>query len=487
MTTIVWLRRDLRLDDNPALTTALRRGEAVIPAYIHCPDEEGDAAPGGASKWWLDRSLIALASDLEGIGSQLVVRCGPAQQELLRLVNETKATAVLWNRRYEPSIIARDAKIKAALRDAGCEADSSNAALIHEPWTIKNKTGEPYRVFTPYWRACLATGDPAAPIAPVKRLPGPTSWPKSVAIAKLDLKPTIRWDQGLTDTWTPGEKGAHKKLHQFIPAAPRYVEQRDFPAIDATSMLGPHLTFGEISPRRIWAAFTGSKAAVNPGKGTGGQAFLRQLGWREFAHHLLFHFPATVNAPLRPEYSMFPWDGSPEALRAWQRGLTGYPIVDAGMRQLWHTGWMHNRVRMIVGSFLVKDLLISWQDGARWFWDTLVDADLANNTMGWQWIGGCGADAAPYFRVFNPVSQSERFDAAGTYLRRWCPELALLPKEWIHQPYAAPKGVLTAAGITLGKTYPEAIVDHAAARLRALKAFEYLKQDKKALSLKLRT
>ena len=484
MTTIVWLRRDLRLDDNPALTAAVMRGDAVIPTYIHCPEEEGDAAPGGASKWWLDRSLTALASDLEGIGSQLVVRCGPAQQELMRLVKETKATAVLWNRRYEPSIIARDAKIKSALRDAGCEADSSNAALLYEPWTIKNKTGEPYRVYTPYWRACLATGDPAAPIAAVKRLPAPTSWPKSVAIPKLDLKPTIPWDQGLSDTWTPGEKGAHKRLKQFIPAAPRYIEERDFPAIDATSMLGPHLTFGEISPRRIWVAFRASKAAVKPGEGTGGQAFLRQLGWREFAHHLLFHFPATVNAPLRPEFSMFPWDSSPEALRAWQRGLTGYPIVDAGMRQLWHTGWMHNRVRMIVGSFLVKDLLISWQDGARWFWDTLVDADLANNTLGWQWIGGCGADAAPYFRVFNPVSQSERFDAAGTYLRRWCPELAKLPKEWIHQPYAAPKAVLAAAGITLGKTYPDAIVDHAAARLRALKAFEYLKQDKKALSLK---
>ena len=484
MTTIVWLRRDLRLDDNPALTAAVKRGDAVIPTYIHCPEEEGDAAPGGASKWWLDRSLTALAADLEGIDSQLVVRCGPAQQELLRLVKETKATAVFWNRRYEPSIIARDAKIKSALRDGGCDADSSNAALLYEPWTIKNKTGEPYRVYTPYWRTCLASGDPAAPIAAVKRLPAPTSWPKSVAIAKLDLKPTTPWDQGLSDTWTPGEKGAHKRLKQFIPAAPRYIEERDFPAIDATSMLGPHLTFGEISPRRIWAAFSGNKAAVKPGEGTGGQAFLRQLGWREFAHHLLFHFPATVNAPLRPEFSMFPWDSSPEALRAWQRGLTGYPIVDAGMRQLWHTGWMHNRVRMIVGSFLVKDLLISWQDGARWFWDTLVDADLANNTLGWQWIGGCGADAAPYFRVFNPVSQSERFDAAGTYLRRWCPELAKLPKEWIHQPYAAPKAVLTAAGITLGKTYPDAIVDHAAARLRALKAFEYLKQDKKALSLK---
>ncbi|MEN9834951.1 MAG: Deoxyribodipyrimidine photo-lyase [Pseudomonadota bacterium] len=480
MSTIVWFRRDLRLDDHPALSTAVKLGEPVIPVYIHSPDaEEGDAAAGSATKWWLHHSLQALKKDLEALGSRLILRAGPAELELLKLVKETKSTAVYWHRRYEPSIIARDSQIKAKLKAIGCEAESLNGALLYEPWTIKNKSGDPYKVYTPYWRACLASGSPAAPEPRVSRLPAPSTWPKSLDINQLELKPKIPWDKGMESTWTPGEKGADSVLKKFLPAAPKYIAERDFPAISATSQLSSYLALGEISPRRIWATMAGAKAAVKPGEGTGGEAFLRQLGWREFAYHLLYHFPATVTAPLRPEFSLFPWESSPAHLKAWQRGLTGYPIVDAGMRQLWHTGWMHNRVRMIVGSFLVKDLLITWQEGAKWFWDTLVDADLANNTLGWQWIGGCGADAAPYFRVFNPLSQSEKFDAAGTYLRRWCPELARLPAEWIHRPFEAPKDVLNAAGVTLGKNYPRPLVDHGAARLKALKAFSYLQQDKK--------
>jgi deoxyribodipyrimidine photo-lyase len=349
--------------------------------------------------------------------------------------------------------------------------------LLYEPGEILNSSGKPFQVFTPFWNACCSGPEPAAPLLRPKRLAAPGGWPRSLALDELDLEPKVDWASGIRAAWTPGEKGAHDLLRRFVrESLLDYSDQRDRPYVPGTSRLSPHLRFGEISPRQIWHGVYGglnskrtrtSMKAVEP--------FLRQLGWREFSYHLLHHLPHTTDEPLRSDFAAFPWRTDEAALKAWQRGQTGYPLVDAGMRELWATGWMHNRVRMVVASFLVKDLLIPWQEGARWFWDTLVDADLANNTMGWQWTAGCGADAAPYFRVFNPVGQGERFDAKGDYVRRWVPELAKLPPAWIHRPWEAPAAVLAEAGIVLGKTYPKRIVVHAEARERALAAVATLK------------
>jgi deoxyribodipyrimidine photo-lyase len=336
---------------------------------------------------------------------------------------------------------------------------------------VENKSGKPFQVFTPFWKNCLAKPDPAEPLPAPARIPAPDKWPDSLPLAALELEPRIDWAAGMRAAWTPGEAGAQDRLaHFFSGAAERYGAARDIPGIEGTSRLSPHLHFGEISPRQVWHA-----ARLSGIAGWRESRYLAEVGWREFAHHLLYHFPRTPVEPLRPEFARFPWRENDEALKAWQRGLTGYPVVDAGMRELWATGWMHNRVRMIVASFLVKDLLISWTEGAWWFWDTLVDADLAQNTLGWQWTAGCGADAAPYFRVFNPSGQGEKFDADGSYVRRWCPELARVPQEWLHRPWEAPAAVLAAAGVVLGRNYPKPIVDHAAARDFALKAFASLK------------
>jgi len=424
--TIVWFRLDLRLADNPALQAAVERGRPVIPVYIWVPEEEGKWPPGAASRWWLHHSLAALDASLRQRGSRLIIRRGPSLETLRALMQETGADTVFWNRRYEPAIIARDKTIK-----AGLPAESFNSALLFEPWELK-----PYRVFTPFWKACLAKGLISHPVG--RAVPSaPSRWPASVPLNELQLLPKLDWARGFD--WEPGEAGARKLLQRFNPS--RYTAERDRPDLRGTSRLSPHLHFGEIGPRQIWAALV--KNADQSGWG-----YLRQLGWREFAHHLLYHFPHTADEPLRPEFAKFPWQPDRKQLRAWQRGQTGYPLVDAGMRELWSTGWMHNRVRMVVASFLVKDLLISWQDGAHWFWDTLVDADLANNTLGWQWVAGSGADAAPFFRIFNPTSQAEKFDPRGEYARHWVPE-----------PVAP-------------------IVDHAVARKRALAALEKIKKGK---------
>jgi deoxyribodipyrimidine photo-lyase len=477
---LVWLRHDLRLADQPALTAALQRGGPVVPVFIWAPEEEGDWPPGGASGWWLHQSLKALDGDLRRLGSRLVLRRGESQAELLALAKATGADTVVWNRRYEPAIIARDARIKEQLRAAGLAAESFNGALLHEPWTVQNQSGRSFQVFTPFWKHCLAKPDPAAPLPPPKALPAPAKWPASLALADLELEPRIDWAAGFRAAWTPGEAGAQANLETFVRAILlNYDASRNQPAQPGTSRLSPHLHFGEISPRQIWQAvkFHALEAGV-PKTHWSRWQFLAEVGWREFAHHLLFHFPHTVTEPLRAEFKRFPWREDSAALRAWQRGRTGYPFVDAGMRELWATGWMHNRVRMVVASFLVKDLLLPWQAGARWFWDTLVDADLAQNTLGWQWTAGCGADAAPYFRVFNPVGQGEKFDPQGDYVRRWCPELARLPAEWIHQPWAAPAAVLDQAGVRLGENYPPPIVSHAIAREVALEAYAQLKAAK---------
>lgn len=456
-TTLVWFRRDLRLADNPALSAAALRG-AVVPVFIWSPDEEAPWQPGAASRWWLHHALTALRDELTKRGLRLVIRSGASLEVLRALARETKATGVCWNRLYEPAVIARDSAIKQVLRDDGLDVRSYNGALLNEPWEVLTQTEKPYQVFTPYHRACLARGAPSAPLAAPNLKSQITNF-KSESVESLGLLPKIKWDSGLRAAWQPGEAGAQKMLTKFASHCSDYAGRRDFPHDDeGTSRLSPHLHFGELSPRQVWHA-------AQDAAGAGAAPFQRQLVWRDFAHLLLFHFPHTDRAPLRPEFRDFPWARNEELLAAWHKGRTGFPIVDAGMRELWASGTMHNRVRMIVASFLVKDLLIPWQRGAAWFWDTLVDADLANNSLGWQWTAGCGADAAPYFRIFNPASQAAKFDPQGAYIRRWLPELESWPTAWLHDAaLAAPQ-----------KKYPRPVVDHAAARARALSAYRELR------------
>lgn len=458
---LVWFRLDLRLADNPALERAMARGRAVVPVFIWAPEEEAPWSPGGASRWWLHQSLRELEAALKKRGSTLIVRRGPTAEALLGLAKESGAKSVSWNRRYEPALLARDLEVERRLEECGVAGESCPGNLLFEPGTILNSAGKPYQVFSAFWRECLAMPAPAEPTRAPARMRSPKKWPVSLPISDLGLEPEIDRAVGLRDKWRPGEAGAAKRLKVFLDrAAAGYSKDRDRPAHRGTSSLSPHLHFGEISARQIWHALRGASA----------EAYLRQIGWREFSYYLLVHFPQTTRDPLRPEFRNLPWRADAKSLNAWTSGKTGYPLVDAGMRELWHTGWMHNRVRMVVASFLVKHLLIAWQEGAAWFWDTLVDADLANNTMGWQWSAGCGADAAPYFRIFNPVIQGEKFDPDGDYVRCWVPELARVPKKWIHKPWAAPKSVLSAAGVEQGKDYPRRIVEHSVARDRALAA-----------------
>ncbi len=472
-TTIVWLRHDLRLEDNPALAAAAARG-AVVPAFIWAPEEEAPWEPGAASRWWLHRSLESLATSLAKAGAPLVIRRGPTLEALRELARGCGATHVAWNRRYEPATIARDTGIKTALGADGLTVESFNGSLLFEPQQVATKEGKPYQVFTPFWRSLLARTEPPEPLPAPRSLqaarPRTANGLKSLSLESLALLPRIDWATTMERTWKPGEAPAQKRLRGFLEnRLGDYGTDRDRPDHDGTSGLSPHLHFGEISPRRVWhtvrAAVGGRPAASITGSP---EVYLRELGWREFASHLLYHFPHTTLQPLRGDYARFPWVDDPVGLRAWQRGRTGFPIVDAGMRQLWATGWMHNRVRMIVASFLVKDLRISWLEGARWFWDTLVDADLASNTLGWQWAAGCGADAAPYFRIFNPTSQGKSFDPAADYVHRWVPELARVSAAAIHAPEEA----------ALGGGYPEPIVNHAEARLRALEALKVVSKSR---------
>jgi deoxyribodipyrimidine photo-lyase len=497
--TIVWFRQDLRVTDNPALAAAVASGGPILAIFIWAPHEEGEWAPGAASRWWLHHALLALDAELGRLGNRLMVArpAGPGETRaagvggaartslgvLEALASETGARTVHWNRRYEPTIVARDTVIKTRLAAAGLEVQTFNASLLHEPWALRTQAGQPFRVFTPFWRAFLAGPEPAVPLPAPRAVPalstgmiraaaGGSGRPRLDAIGLL---PAVDWAGGLRETWTPGEAPARRRLGAFLSGAiGDYSEARDRPARSATSRLSAHLHFGELSPREVWWAV---RAAAN-GSGAPSRAsadvFLRELGWREFSHHLLFHFPTTPERPLRPEFERFPWRSAPDDLRAWQRGRTGYPLVDAGMRELWRTGTMHNRVRMVVASFLVKHLLVPWQAGARWFWDTLVDADLAQNTLGWQWTAGTGADAAPYFRVLNPVLQGQKFDPQGDYVRRFVPELARLDAAVIHAPWTGSEAELERAGVRLGVDYPRPIVEHGAARARALAAFETL-------------
>ena len=453
---LVWFRNDLRLADNPALQAALRAGFDPVPVYIHAPEEEGAWAPGAASDVWRHRSLLALADDLRARGSRLHVFAGPTLATLQRLVAQTQAEAVFWNRRYEPAIEARDAAIKRTLRTAGLRVESHNAALLVEPWQVQTRTGDPYRVFTPFWRTVLGQWRLAPPTEAPAHLPSPAELQDAIAIDALGLAPSRDWDGGFWSRWTPGERGAQAAAQSFLAQTLEgYRERRDRPDLAGTSRLSPHLHFGEIAPWRVVRMLDAFDA------GEDRDACVRELGWREFAHHLLHHFPHTPDANFNPRFDGFAWaEPSARQLQAWQRGRTGIPIVDAGMRELWHTGWMHNRVRMIVASFLTKNLRIHWQHGARWFWDTLVDADLASNTLGWQWVAGTGADAAPYYRVFNPVLQAQKFDPRGDYIARWVPELAPLAPTQRQQPWTGeiPRG------------YVKPMVDLAESRKAALDA-----------------
>jgi deoxyribodipyrimidine photo-lyase len=475
---IVWFRHDLRLVDQPALQAAVARRAGVVPVFVWAPEEEGAWPPGAASRWWLHQSLERLSEALRAKGTDLVIRRGPALAELRAVARETGAEALFWNRRYEPAVVERDRGVAEGLRTAGLEARSFNGSLLHEPWEIQNKSGRPFQVFTPFWRTCLSQPDPESPFPAPRRIAPWQGKASSLPLAALGLEPKSDWAGGLRAAWHPGSAGAIAEINRFLrEGILDYSENRNRPDLVGTSRLSPHLHFGEISPRQVWHAVRSFAEDRSIAKTTWrAWQFLTEIGWREFAHHLLHHFPQTPEQPLRSEYGQFPWRENPDGLRSWQRGRTGYPLVDAGMRELWGTGWMHNRVRMVVASFLVKDLLISWQQGARWFWETLVDADLANNTLGWQWTAGCGADAAPYYRIFNPVSQGEKFDPAGGYVRRWIPELARLGGEWIHQPWKAPATVLAGAGIELDRHYPEPVVSHAIAREVALEAYQKIRK-----------
>ncbi|MFO7808374.1 cryptochrome/photolyase family protein [Guyparkeria sp.] len=476
-TTLVWFRQDLRLADNPALDAALT-SKHIIPVYILPPegsDESRDGfLRGGASRWWLHHSLTTLDRDLRARGSRLTTHRGKPDEVLARLAAETGAAAVHWNRRLEPAGIATDRAVKQSLREQGLTAQSFAGNYLHEPWNVLNKQGSPYKVFTPYWKALLAEGIDLPVLPEPEKLPGVDEAIEGETINSLGLLPQLDWAEGFADWWTPGEAGAWDRFESFVDDISHYHETRNRLDLDGTSRLSPHLHFGEISPRQIVARVRSEYPDALDKKGP--EHFLREVGWREFGANLLYHFPQTETDNLDARFDRLPWRNDPDHIAAWQHGQTGIPVVDAAMRALWATGWMHNRARMIVASFLTKNCLVDWRLGADWFMDTLVDADLPSNTAGWQWVAGTGADAAPYFRIFNPVLQGEKFDPDGTFIRRWVPELADLPDKALFAPWEAKPENLHQAGVTLGKTYPRPIIDLKTSREVALGAFQQIKE-----------
>ena len=476
----MWFRRDLRLDDNPALAAAAAASENNVICLYILEDQSDGRGPGGASKWWLDKSLRALAAEIKKHGGTLILRKGAAKSVLQDVIDSTGAKSVFWNRRYDLSGREIDTDLKSHFKDTNIDVESFNGSVLTEPWTQTTGSGGYYKVYSPYWRSVQANYQ-SPPAAPRPTLLKAWALP-SDDLDDWQLHPTHPdWSKGFDGPWQPGTAGAKQRLAAFLdgPVA-SYKEDRNRPDIETgTSGLSPHLAYGEISPAQIWRA---TKDRLNSGAiiEKGAHTFLSEVVWRDFAYVLLFHNPELATENFKRDFDLMPWRQDEVALRAWQKGQTGYPIVDAGMRQLWHTGWMHNRVRMIVASFLTKHLLIHWRHGEDWFWDTLGDADPASNSASWQWTAGSGADAAPYFRVFNPITQGEKFDETGDYVRKWCPELARLPRKYLYQPWEADPLILQEAGITLGDTYPHPIVAHKQGRERALAAYETLKERRDA-------
>jgi deoxyribodipyrimidine photo-lyase len=473
---LVWLRDDLRLDDNPALIAAAADGP-VVALYVLDDTGKSGRPLGGAARWWLHHSLTRLQASFAAHGVSLILRAGDPLVLVPEVARAVGAKSVHWNRRYYAWSKPLDAAIKITLTGEGIHIESHKGNVLTEPWEIKNGSGTPFKVFTPFFRAATPTCDAWAAFATdPPAMVGARVDCDSDDLADWKLLPTKPdWSGGLADMWAPGEAGAAANLQSFLDGPIKgYKENRNIPSVIGTSRLSPHIRFGEISIRRVWNAARAKMAAV-PELAADGQTFLSELGWREFSTQLVYHYDDFPDQSWKAEFRAFPWVSDAPALARWQKGQTGYPVVDAGMRELYATGWMHNRVRMIVASLLVKHMLIDWREGEAWFWDTLVDADIANNAAGWQWVAGSGADASPYFRIFNPMTQGENFDPKGAYVRKWVPEIGRLPDSLIHRPFEAPPEILRGLGITLGQTYPRPIIDHATGRARALDALASLK------------
>jgi deoxyribodipyrimidine photo-lyase len=471
---LVLFRHDLRLADNRALDAAVASGEPVLPVFILDEESEGARPVGGARRWWLHHSLTTLARGLEDRGARLLLRRGRTAAIVGSLLRETGAARVVWNRRYDPPGTAIDAAMKESLRGQGIDCESFEGQLLHEPTRLRTGSGGHYRVFSPFWRALMAEPAPRPPLDAPKSIRGYSGPVPGDDLASWNLLPSYPdWAGGLRAEWTPGEAGAAARLRAFLTdAIDGYGDNRDRPGLASTSRLSPHLAHGEITPFQIWKAV---EDAADDIPAHDAEKFRKEVAWREFSYHLLFHHPDLAERNYNCDFDGFTWRHSPALLEAWQQGRTGYPIVDAGMRELWRTGWMHNRVRMICASFLTKHLLLDWREGERWFWDTLVDADPASNAASWQWVAGSGADAAPYFRIFNPTLQGQKFDGDGDYVRRFVPELARVPDRFLHKPGDAPAAVLAEAGVKLGERYPVPVVEHAHARERAMAAYNAMK------------
>ncbi|MDG2460415.1 MAG: deoxyribodipyrimidine photo-lyase [Luminiphilus sp.] len=474
-TSIYWFRDDLRLSDLPGLTAAAANGP-VVPVYVRDLSRAGEWIPGGASDWWLHHSLASLQRELAERSAPLVLRTGDAVEALTALAVEVGASTVFCSRQYQPWAGALEKALRARLNERNVALKRFPGTLLHEPEDVATGSGTPFKVFTPFWRACLRRPEPA-PTLPIPALTGCNTDLPTDMLSDWGLIPEKpNWAAGWETLWTPGEAGAEDTLETFLSGhVKRYGNGRDIPAEPNTSKLSPFLRQGNISPRQVWHAAQASKL-MHRDAAESIDKFLSEIGWREFCYHLLFHFPSIPDEAFNQKFAFFPWGKDASRLAAWKRGQTGYPIVDAGMRELWQTGFMHNRVRMVVASFLTKHLLLNWREGERWFWDCLLDADLASNACSWQWVGGSGADAAPYFRIFNPIAQGEKFDKTGEYTRHWVPELGQLPDKYLHKPWEAPLDILTESAVILGDTYPRPIVDHKTARETALAAYATLKE-----------
>lgn len=466
---IVWFRRDLRLDDNGALSQACETGQPLICLYIREPSDDSIVPLGGAQEWWRHHSLQSLAEAIAAKGNRLILRAGKAAQIIAELAKDTNASGLYYNRFYERDVL--DKHIVGDLKSSGLEIKRFRGQLLHDPETMKTGSGGAYRVYSPFWRALERDGEPREPVPAPRKIQALQHHPASETLNDWHLLPTSpNWASEFDQIWQPGEAGAHERLKSFLKKPINtYKSDRDRPGLEnATSLLSPHLAFGEISAARIWHETKGLPATDDV------IHFRKELVWREFSYHLLVEFPKLGTRNWNDKFDAFPWHFSKAQFTAWTKGLTGYPIVDAGMRQLWRHGYMHNRVRMITASFLIKDLMIDWRKGEEWFRDTLLDADPASNASNWQWVAGSGADASPFFRVFNPILQGEKFDPDGDYVTRFVPELRKLPRKYIHRPFEAPSDVLAKAGIKLGETYPKPIVDHSDARDKALAAYAHV-------------